>query len=130
MELAYDCAREQVENLQSSAKKRYDAKVRGAVLSVGDHVLVRKTHSTGRHKIENKWEDEIYIVIGQLNSNIPVYDVKREDKKGRIRRVHRNLLLPINHIGEEMINWNEKKAKSVKNQGNEMSCEIERVSSE
>ena len=37
------------------SKKRYDTKVSGAALKVGDHV--RKTYlEQGRHKIDNKWE--------------------------------------------------------------------------
>ena len=102
LESAYDSARKQVENVQGMSKNRYDTKVRGAALKVGDRVLVRKTYfAQGRHKIDNKWENDVCIVINQPNDEIPVYEIRREDGKGRMRRLHRNLLLPVNHIGEE-----------------------------
>jgi hypothetical protein len=102
LESAYDKAMKQEGHLKGAYKARYDAKVRGAVLSKGDRVLVRKMYfAQGRHKIDNKWEEEIYIVIGKPNSEIPVYEIRREDQKGRVRRMHRNLLLPVNHICEE-----------------------------
>ena len=37
-----------------------------------------------------------YVVIDQPNTEIPVYDVKKDQPHSkRIRRVHRNLLLPL-----------------------------------
>lgn len=102
LEKAYAQARKNAGRAQENSKLRYDAKVRGAVLSVGDRVLVRKTFfAQGRHKIDNKWEDEVYIVTGQPNQEIPVYEIRRDDGKGRIRKLHRNLLLPVNHICEQ-----------------------------
>ena len=55
----------------------YDLKCRGAVLSVGDLVLVKQTAWRGRHKIQDRWESEEYQVIGQPTPGVPVYTVKR-----------------------------------------------------
>lgn len=49
----------------------------------------------GKHKIADKWEDDIYVILAKANDDIPVYKVRREDGEGRTRVLHRNLLLPI-----------------------------------
>ena len=58
-------ARKQVEIYKVQPSKGMMQKS-GAVLSVG--------------KIKNKWEDEICIVIGQPNTDIPVYQKRREER--------------------------------------------------
>lgn len=72
--------------------------MRGAVLEVGDRVLVRVVHFEGKHKLANKWEEEPYIIIAQPNSQIPVYTVRKENGDGKERTLHRNLLYPIGFI--------------------------------
>ena len=64
----------------------------------GDRVLVKILAHQGKHKIENKWEDRPYIIIKQPNEEIPVYSLQREDKSGKIRTLHRNVLLPIDSL--------------------------------
>ena len=54
----------------------YDQKCRGAELEIGDLVLVKQTAWKGRHKIQDKWEDEEYQVVGQPTPGVPVYTVK------------------------------------------------------
>ena len=49
----------------------------------------------GKHKMADKWEDNPYVILAQVNHGIPVYKVMREDGEGRCRVLHRNLLLPI-----------------------------------
>jgi hypothetical protein len=58
----------------------------------------------GKHKIADRWESEPYTVLSQPNKDIPVYKVQREDKSGRTRTLHRNLLLPISFIPENRVN--------------------------
>ena len=48
-----------------------------------------------KHKIADKWEDNPYLIIYQLNENIHVFTVRREDDEGLCKVLHRNLLLPI-----------------------------------
>ena len=52
----------------------------------------------GRHKIANRWSEEIYVVVEQPNTDIPVFVVKREGKSQATRTLHRNLLLPVNFL--------------------------------
>ena len=85
---------------QHRQKEHYDLKSRGAVLEVGDRVLVKVVAFNGRHKLADKWEEEPYVIICQPNEGVPVYEVRREDGQGRKRLLHRNLLLPIGHLSE------------------------------
>ena len=49
---------------------------------------------TERHKIQDKWEQEEYVVVSQLDPFLPVYKV-RPISGGNTRTLHRNLLLPL-----------------------------------
>ena len=97
---SYELASEAVKRSQRRQKEHYDLKSRGAVLEVGDRVLVKVVVFDGRHKLADKWEDEPYVIISQPNEGVPVYEVRREDGQGRKRVLHRNLLLPIGHLSE------------------------------
>ena len=43
--------------------KHYDQKIRCAQLKVGDKLLLKCTAFKGKHKIKDRWEDTIYVVI-------------------------------------------------------------------
>ena len=92
---AYDLAESSVKRSQADQKDRYDRRIRGAVLELGDRVLLRNVGLQGTHKIADKWSQDVYVVVEQPNSDIPVYEVKPEIGSGRARILHRNLLLPI-----------------------------------
>ena len=70
----------------------------GGRLQKGDRVLVRKVGFKTKHKIANYWESEPYIILDQPNLEIPVFRVQLENKSGKIRTLHRNMLLPIGYI--------------------------------
>lgn len=98
LESAFQLASEKVAEAQKVNKGRYDLKARGAVLDVGDRVLVKNVGLRGTHKIADRWLDEVFVVVKQPNSDIPVFVVQPEAGKGRVRTLHRNLLLPISCI--------------------------------
>ena len=50
----------------------------------------------GKRKIGDRWEDEVYVVVGKSNADIPVYEVEAGGKGKRM--LHRNLSFPINTI--------------------------------
>ena len=79
---------------QARHRELYDLKCRGAALEEGDRVLVKQTAWKGRHKIQDRWESGEYQVVGQPTPGVPVYTVKSV-AGGRIRVLHRNLLLPV-----------------------------------
>ena len=77
----------------------YDHRVRSAALESGERVLVKKLAFEGKHKIDDRWENPVYIVVDQPNPDIPVYRVRQEeDEKARYRTLHRNHLLAIGSL--------------------------------
>ena len=75
-------------------KTSYDKSVKGPQLQVNDLVLVKIVGHKARHKIQDKWESEEYIVIEQPIPGTPVYRV-RPVTGTKVRTLHRNLLLPL-----------------------------------
>ena len=75
-------------------KTSYDRSVKGPQLQVNDLVLVKIVAHKARHKIQDKWESEEYIVLEQPISGTPVYRV-RPVTGTKVRTLHKNLLLPI-----------------------------------
>ena len=61
-------------------------------------VLVKKVGFQGKHKLANRWEEEVYKVKGQPNPDIPVFVVEKEAGGGTNRTLHRNMLLPVNFL--------------------------------
>ena len=57
-------------------------------------MFVKVVAHKGRHKLQDKWEPEEYVVIEQPIAGIPVYKVQPVNG-GNIRTLHRNLLLPL-----------------------------------
>ena len=75
-------------------KTRYDKSVKGPQLQINDLVLVKIVAHKARHKIQDKWESEEYIVLEQPIPGTPVYRV-RPVTGTKVRTLHRNLLLPL-----------------------------------
>ena len=78
----------------SKYKHSYDKSVKGPQLHVNDLVLVKIVAHKGRHKLQDRWELEEYVVIEQLIAGTPVYKVKPVNGDN-VRTLHRNLLLPL-----------------------------------
>ena len=51
-----------------------------------------------KHKIQDKWEEDVYVVVAQPNDNFPVFIVLNE-KSQRSRTLDRNMLFPL---GQEL----------------------------
>ena len=103
MQEAYGIVQENAKKSTESSKRHYDGKVRSSVLHAGDRVLVRNmTPRGGTGKLRNHWEESIHVVIRQVGEEIPVYEVKPEQGRGRSRILHRNLLLPCDHLPLEL----------------------------
>jgi hypothetical protein len=91
---AYKVASEASIKAQTKQKEGYDLRTRGAIIEPGDRVLA----FDNKHKISNRWENDTYIVLKKPNLDIPVFTVQTENGQGRIRTLHRNLLLPVAYI--------------------------------
>ncbi|KAJ8009627.1 hypothetical protein DPEC_G00090880 [Dallia pectoralis] len=99
MQEAHEIVQENAKKSAERGKRHYDGKVRSSVLYPGDRVLVRNlTPRGGTGKLRNHWEENIHVVIRQVGKDIPVYEVKSEQGGGRSRTLHRNLLLPCDHL--------------------------------
>ena len=68
--------------------------MKGPQLQEKDVVLVKIVAHKGRHKLQDKWEPEEYVVVEQPIAGTPVYKVQPVTG-GNIRTLHRNLLLPL-----------------------------------
>ena len=91
---AYKKAQE-VNHKEGKRNKRiYDRKVRCTKLEVGDKVLVRQKAFKKKHKIQDKWEEDVYVVVAKPNDNFPVFIVLNERSK-RNKTLHRNMLFPL-----------------------------------
>ena len=63
-------------------------------LHENDLVLVKIVAHKGRHKLQDRWEPEEYVVIEQPIAGTPMYKVKPVNGNN-VRTLHRNLLLPL-----------------------------------
>jgi len=99
MKTAYEIAEAKVQEMKERNKDSY--KSRGGAIRIGDRVLVKRlAFPEGKHKLSDKWEEEAYVVVGQMDPNLPVFDVRREHnpRGGRTKRLHRNHLLAIGSV--------------------------------
>ena len=101
---AFEKVQKNADKARQKQKLTYDIKARAAKLEVGDRVLVKILAFDGKHKLSDKWTEEIYIVTEHPNVDIPVYKVKRVDGEGLERILHRNNLL---HLGNSLLDETE-----------------------
>ena len=78
----------------SKYKHSYDKSVKGPQLHENDLVLAKIVAHKGRHKLQDRWVPEEYVVIEQPIAGTPVYKVKPVNGDN-VRTLHRNLLLPL-----------------------------------
>lgn len=97
---SYTLASEHSKKMGEKNKLRFDEKVRAAELLAGDRVLVKNVNIRGKHKLANRWEQTIHIVVKRIQDS-PVYVVKPETGNGPHRTLHRDLLLPCGFLPVE-----------------------------
>lgn len=78
-------------------KTRFEQRIIPSALEVGDRVTVRNVHLRRKHKLADKWESDVFVVISRAG-DIPVYKVQLENKDGPIHTLHRDLLLPCGFV--------------------------------
>ena len=98
MQHAYTLASKKVSKSTTKSQSYYNCKATFTKLLPGDRVLVQNQETSGPGKLRAFWEDKVYIVTKQLDEDSPVYEVKPEEKKGKSKVLHRNLLLPCDHL--------------------------------
>ena len=104
MQEAYEITKNSARKSAERGKRNHDRKVRTSELEPGDRVLVRNlTPRGGTGKLRSHWEETIHKVVRRVNKDAPVYEVVPEQGKGRDSRIlHRNLLLPCDHLPLEV----------------------------
>ena len=115
MSEAYELASKRANEGSDRAKQRYDRHVRSSVLQPRDRVLVQNlSERGGPGKLRSYWEDRIHVVISRKGEDSPVYDVKPETGPDGTRILHRNLLLPCNHLTVDVASKTPHRQKSRK----------------
>ena len=92
---SYKLAQEHMKKQAEKAKKYYDRRVRCSKLEPGDLVLVKRSGFRGKHKIQDRWENQVYEVLESCHSSPLVFRLRREDGTGGIWTLHGNHLLPF-----------------------------------
>lgn len=97
LEESYKIATRSAAKVAERNKTRFDKHVTASTLDIGDRVLVRNIRIRGKHKLADKWEQTIYVVVKRAG-DLPVYTIKPESRDGPIRTLHRDLLLPCGFL--------------------------------
>lgn len=97
LEESFKIASKNADKSAERNKARFDKRVVPSALSPGDRVLVRNVRLRGKHKLSNKWEETVYVVVHRAG-DLPVYKVKPEGHDGPTRTLHRDLLLPCGFL--------------------------------
>uniref|UniRef100_A0A3B4ZHB9 Gypsy retrotransposon integrase-like protein 1 n=1 Tax=Stegastes partitus TaxID=144197 RepID=A0A3B4ZHB9_9TELE len=110
---SYSLAVKNSQKMGEKNKLRFDRKIKAAELFAGDRVLVKNVNIRGKHKLADRWEQDVHIVVERIKDS-PVYVVKRETG-GSHRTLHRDLLLPCGFLpvedSSERIPQNERQKK-------------------
>jgi hypothetical protein len=61
---------------RAKQKEQYDIKAKAAKINIGDTVLVKILRFEGKHKIADKFEEEVYEVIDQPIPDVPVFKLR------------------------------------------------------
>ena len=75
---AFKKAQQVNEQEKKRNKRNYDKKVRCSKLEIGDRVLVRQKAFKGKHKVQDKWEDNTYVVVDQPAKNTQCSQSKKK----------------------------------------------------
>ena len=98
MQQAFELASQHAKKREAHNKQIYDRGLYSSQLTVGDRVLIRNLREHGGPgKLRSYWEEKVHEVVA-INEDSPVYSVKAEDGTGKVRVLHRNLLLPWDYL--------------------------------
>ena len=98
MKDAYRIAADNSTRRKETDRHRRNVKVSKG-LEKGERVLLKNvTPRGGPGKLRSYWEPNIYEIISVVGDTGVVYKIKREDGKGNWKIIHRNLLLPCEHL--------------------------------
>ena len=98
MNQAFEITKTHARKFGEMNRKFYNKKVYGVEIEIGNRVLLKNlSERGGTGKMRSYWEDRVYVVV-EKNSEIPVYTIKPETGKGKMKRVHRNNIMNCNSL--------------------------------
>lgn len=101
LEESFKIAAKNSKRMADKNKTRYDKRVTASELNKGDRVLVRNVRLRGKHKLADKWEEAVYVIVDR-HGDLPVYKVCPEFQTGPNRTLHRDLLLPCGTLSSDV----------------------------
>lgn len=93
---AVTLAQKHTEKQQSRQAEVYNRKLKGHSVEKGDRVLLVNKGERGKKKLADRSENAVYIVVSK-NNTLNVYGI-RHPVTGRIKTVHRNLIMSVNFL--------------------------------
>ncbi|CAL9690957.1 unnamed protein product [Knipowitschia caucasica] len=87
----------------------YNRKVKGSTIEIGEQVLMANKREKGKRKLHDEWESTIYTVQ-DVNHETHTYTIS-DNSSGKVRIVHRNLLLPVNFLPVELCDTSDMDSK-------------------
>ena len=101
VDVAFQKARENIPRDAVQRKQYHDRNVCCHDLKEGDIILVRRNLFDSQYKIADKWEEEPYRVVSQMDDT-PVYRIQAmENPNAPVQVLHRNMLHPAQSVRED-----------------------------
>ena len=98
MQQAFELASQHAKKRAAHNKQIYDCGLYGSQLTVGDRVLVSNLREHGGpEELQSYWEEKVHEVVA-TNEDSSVYSVKAKEGTGKVRVLHRNLLLLCDYL--------------------------------
>ena len=69
LQWSYKLAHEHMKKQAEKAKKYYDRRVKCSKLRPGDLILIKRFGFRGKHKIQDRWENQVYNVLESCHSS-------------------------------------------------------------
>ncbi|KAJ8015288.1 hypothetical protein DPEC_G00024570 [Dallia pectoralis] len=69
LEESYKIATRSAAKVAEKNKTRFDKRVTSSALDIGDRVLVRNVRIRGKHKLADKWESTVHLVVKKLETS-------------------------------------------------------------
>ncbi len=82
---SYKLAQKNTAKTAARNKVSFDRRVTESTLEEGDRVLVRNVRLHGKHKLADRWDSVVYVVVSRA-SELPVYTVRPERQEGPLKQ--------------------------------------------
>lgn len=87
LEESYKIATRRAAKVAKNKKTTFDKRLTPSALDIGDRVLDRNVHVRVKHKLADKWESTVHLVVKRAG-DLPLYTVKPETGEGPWHMLH------------------------------------------